>query len=461
MVIKVKYVQRDLAGGRLTADDIKTILEEFKADVFITNQAYYEGNNEYILHRESPDPNAPNNKVPIPYGRKIISTVTGYMYKPGSVTYSSENEAYLQTLTEVFDANREEIETSQLGLEASIHGVAYELHYTDSVEGPDKKPLAIPRFTKIPAEKVVPIYDYSIEPKLVAVLYHYLIGEVQHVFTYYADVVQHYTRENRDKGLVLVEEQPHFYGRVPWVVYLNNEERVGDFEPVKPLIDGYDVLMSDSLNEFDRFAWAYLLMKGFGLTDEDAQAIKWKRAFENIDVDGGVEFLTKEINSEFINFMSDWIRKEIHKQSHVPDFLETVSGSAQSGVAISKLLYDFEFICATKEAYFKAGLKDRIQLIDGVLRVRDGGKGLPEEVDIEMHRNKPMDMLENAQVFTAYSGHISEQTLIEQFAPFVKDAEEELARLKGEQEAQAQVDLDNFESQTKIAAEQKEPVDEE
>lgn len=456
----MKYVQRDLAGGYLSAEDIKKILEEFKADVFVTNQAYYEGNNQYILNREPPDENAPNNKVPIPYARKIISTVTGYMYKPGSVTYSSENEGYLETLKEVFDANREEIETAQLGLEASIHGVAYELHYTDSLEV-EGKPLAIPRFTKIPAEKVVPIYDYSIEPKLVAVLYHYFIGDVQHVYAYYADVVQHFQRENKDKLLSLVEEVAHFYGAVPWVVYLNNEERVGDFEPVKPLIDAYDVLMSDSMNEFDRFAWAYLLLKGFSLTDEDAQAIKWKRAFENLDVDGGVEFLTKEINSEFIAFMSEWIRKEIHKQSHVPDFLETVSGSAQSGVAISKLLYDFEFICATKEAYFLAGLQDRIKLLDSVLRVRDGAKGLPEDIEMEMHRNKPMDMLENAQVFTAYSGHISEQTLIEQFAPFVKDAEEELARLKGEQEAQAQIDLDNFESQAKIAAEQKEPVDEE
>ncbi len=458
----MKYVQRDLAGGRLTAKDIQGILESFGADTFVKNQSYYEGNNTYILGREPPDPNAPNNKVPIPYARKIISTVTGYMYKPGSVTYSSENEAYLQTLTEVFDANREEIETAQLGLEASIHGVAYELHYTDSVEV-EGKPLAIPRFTKIPAEKVVPIYDYSIEPKLVAVLYHYLIGEVQHVFAYYADIVQHFTRENRDKGLTLLEEQPHFYGRVPWVVYLNNEERVGDFEPVIPLIDAYDVLMSDSMNEFDRFAWAYLLLKGFSLTDEDAQAIKWKRAFENLDVDGGVEFLTKDINHEFIAFMSDWIRKEIHKQSHVPDFLETVSGSAQSGVAISKLLYDFEFICATKEAYFVDGLRDRIRLIDGVLRVRDGGKGLPEDVEIEMHRNKPMDNLENAQVFTAYSGHISEQTLIEHFAPFVKDAEEELERLHGEEEAKAEVDLDNFEKRSEAMAgampEQEEPVE--
>ncbi len=455
----MKYVQKDLAGARLSAKDIETILQEFDFKVFVTNQAYYEGNNAYILSREPPDENAPNNKVPIPYARKIISTVAGYMYKPGLITYSSENEGYLETLKDIFDKNREPIETAQIGIEASIHGVGYELHYTDKVEDAELGPVAIPRFTKIPAERVVPIYDYKVEPELVCVLYHYFIGETQHVYVYYMDVVQHYQREAEGKMLTLTEETPHFYGRVPWVMYLNNEERVGDFEPVKPLIDAYDVLMSDSMNEFDRFAWAYLLLKGFSLTDEDAKNIKWKRAFENLDVDDAVQFLTKDINHEFIAFMAEWIRREIHKQSHVPDFLDTISGTAQSGVAISKLLYDFEFIAATKEAYFRDALTDRIRLIDGVLQVRDGKRGLPEEIEIEMHRNKPMDMLENAQAFTAFSGHISEKTLIETFAPFVKDADAELEQLRGEQEAQAQVDLDNFEARAALMPKQEEPVE--
>lgn len=455
----MKYVQRDLAGGRLTAKDIQTILEEFAGTIteFQTNQKYYEGNNKFILERTPPDENTPNNQVPIPYGRKIISTVVGYMYKPGLVTYASENEAYLETLKQIFDKNREPIETSQLGGECSLQGVGYELHYT--APDPQQPEVALPRFTKIPAERVVPVYDYAVEPALASVLYHYLIGETQHVFAYYADVVQHFQRTNEDKDLTLVEETPHFYGRVPWVVYLNNEERVGDFEPVRPLIDAYDVLMSDSMNEFDRFSYAYLVLKGMSLTDDDAKNIKWKRAFENVDVAGGVEFLTKDIPSEYIAFMSDWIRKEIHKQSHVPDFLETVSGSAQSGIAISKLLYDFEFIAATKEAYFQDALRDRIALLSGVLQKRDGQVGLPEEVEITMHRNKPMDNMENAQVFTAYSGHISEQTLIENFAPFVKDAEEELEKLRGEQEAQAQVDLDNFEARAAVMPQQEPAID--
>jgi len=38
--------------------------------------------------------------------------------------------------------------------------------------------------------------------------------------------------------------------------------KVGDFEPITDLIDGYDNLFSDAMNEFDKFANAYLRLVG-------------------------------------------------------------------------------------------------------------------------------------------------------------------------------------------------------
>ena len=80
---------------------------------------------------------------------------------------------------------------------------------------------------------------------------------------------------------------------------------MGDFEAVQPLIDAYDVLMSDSMNEFDRFAWAYLVLKGFQLSKNDVEDIKFKRVFQNLDEKSAIEFLTKEIPTEFVKHMGD------------------------------------------------------------------------------------------------------------------------------------------------------------
>jgi hypothetical protein len=48
------------------------------------------------------------------------------------------------------------------------------------------------------------------------------------------------------------------------------------------------------------------------------------------------------------------------------------------------------------------------------------------------NRNKPVDMLMNAQAFAAYAGFVSKRTLLEHFAPFVSDVDEELERLEEE-----------------------------
>lgn len=316
----------------------------------------------------------------------------------------------------------------------------------------DEAKIAMPRFTKVPADQMVPIYDFSIEPELVACLRHYMRDEVTYVHAYYADREDQWQRTKQNKEFVLTGSYPHFYGRVPVVVYQNNEEQLGDFEPVKYLIDAYDSLMSGCMNETDRFAWAYLLLQGFDVTEKDLENVKYSRAFGNLESTDAVKFLTKDLNSDFFSWLAEWIRKEIHKQSHVPDFLDAQTGAdVQSGVAISKLLYDFEFIAATKEAYFKEALIDRLELIDAIIKIRDGGlAGTKEDMEIILSRNKPMDIKENAEVFQLLSGQISKQTLIENLIPFVDDAQEEMDRLKEEEEAQAQVDLDNFEKRSEV-----------
>ena len=56
---------------------------------------------------------------------------------------------------------------------------------------------------------------------------------------------------------------------VPIAIYKNNEEEQGDFEQVISLIDAYDKMESDSLNDFEYFVDAYLALYGFTAEPED------------------------------------------------------------------------------------------------------------------------------------------------------------------------------------------------
>jgi SPP1 family phage portal protein len=64
---------------------------------------------------------------------------------------------------------------------------------------------------------------------------------------------------------------------VPIATYKNNEELIGDFEPVLSLIDAYDTMESDTVNDFDYFVDAYLALYGFTADADDIVKMKENR----------------------------------------------------------------------------------------------------------------------------------------------------------------------------------------
>lgn len=419
---------------RIDAVTLAGIVDDFRESdryqQFIENNDYFKGQNTSILRRKTPsESGAPDNRIPVPYGRRIINLVSGYMYKPGLVSYASVDEKYFDVLTNVFDANSEPIKTEQMGKQTSIQGIGYEFHYVQGDrEGNEFR--ATPRFIKLPAAEVVPIYDYAVEPNLWSFVRIVTRGDKDIAWIYYKNIWEQFDREkDGGKNFVQIGTGRHYYGEVPLVVYQNNEEEIGDFEPVQHLIDAYDVLVSDSMNEFDRFAYAYLVMKGLGLSPEAAAELKKTRTFENLDQEDSIEFLTKDMATEYVKFMTDLIRDEIHRQSGIPN-LEDYDAAGASGATMTKFIYLMELFTDPKESYFKQGLSKRIELIDRVLRYSVD----PGRVEIIMSRNTPDASKEQAEIFNLYSGHVSEETLLNNFADFVEDAAEEIEKLTAEKE---------------------------
>ncbi len=405
----------------LDSTEIKHIYDEFESDVkpsLNDNEMYYLGENPAILKRNYADAaDTPDNKIPISYARKIINTITGYMYKPGNITYTFENNQE-DVIRDLFKVNSEPIKTSRLGRMASTFGVSYELHYKDK----QSEDSVIDRFVPIDPRELIPVYDYSIEPKIKAAIRFFGKGKFVYFEVYYDRIVKEYVYETGTKAVLTnTGDRVHFFERLPVIVFKNNEEEISDFEPVKKLIDAYDVLMSDSMNEFDRFAFAYLLMTQ-NIDDTDLAKIKKLRVFTNLESADAVQFLTKEIPYGFIQNMIDQIRFEIHNQSHVPNFTDVKTGEQISGVALDRLLYDFEFIAATKEAYFMQALEDRFKLLGY------------EDAIITMKRNKPTDKANDASLYNQYYNKgISTETLIAEFAPFVDDPIAEMEAAQKEQ----------------------------
>lgn len=441
--------RRDLTDGRLTTSDIDDALTELnlrRGDMRKLGD-YYIGQNPAILHRKRTEGSAgaPDNRIASPMARKLINTVTGYMYRPGYIQYGVDDntqDEYKDRLAKVFSANGEASKTARAGKYSSIFGAAYEVHYTRNNGTPE------PRFTLLPTEDFLPVYSNDVEPEIVAGVHRYyeeVTGRstgIEHIDVYYADTVISYSSEGAIRaGTMLVDDEaPHGYGMVPIVVYNNNDESMGDYEHVLGLIDAYDVLMSDSMNEFDRFAWAYLVLKDLNMDEDALNDVKLKRVFEVLK-DGSVEFLTKDIQTQFISFMRDWIQEEIHKQTHIPDMTDEHFAGNQSGVAIRYKLTDLENIAAVKEIGFREGLQRRIALLNSFWMTQGLQVVPPEDVSITMNRNVPANYKEQAEIMSMLRGHVSHRTLLDEVITFVSDAGHELDEINREVEAMPAFDL--------------------
>lgn len=375
------------------------------------------------------DATKPNNKTANPYASYITDTLVGYfMGEP--VSYNAEDKNLLQEINMIFEYNDEADENAELAKDASIYGVAYEeLYFSDE----DK----IVRFKRLDPKEVIPIYDKTIEENLLVIIRYYEdYNYVEQKKSYIVEVIDEvevtrYRTNEMFSNFTLLENYPHYFGMVPVAIYENNEDQMGDFEKVIDLIDAYDKMESDSLNDFEYFVDAYLALYGFTAEAEDIQQMKQNRVLL-MDEGTSAEWLIKSENDATTENMKNRLDKDIHKFSKCPNLADEEFASNASGVAIKFKLLGTENLTSIKERKFKKGLQQRLEcmsMINGLMR---GGFDW-RAIDITFTRNIPSNDTDIANMVNTLSGIVSDETLLAQI-PFVEDVEAELERLKQQKE---------------------------
>lgn len=366
---------------------------------------YYKGNHA-IKARTLSDPAKPNNKIVNPYAHYITDTISGYfMGEP--ITYRSVNADLLDKVKQINNYNDESAENTELTKDASICGEAYELLYIDE-DGEC-------RFKHLEPIHCIPIYDNTIEEELLYFIRSYTDTDIMNgnVITY----VEVYSRDDfklykKSVGAMeLIEERPHAFGAVPIVIFKNNEEQLGDFELVISLIDAYDKVASDNLNDLEYFVDAYLCLYGMMGTEPDDIAQMKENRVLLMDGDARAEWLTKQINDGYIENLKTRLNEDIHKFSCCPSLTDQDFASNASGVAMKYKLMGLENSTAKKEASFKKGIQRRLELLCNIFSVM-GTDFDYREIEVVFTRNIPVNMTEVADVLNKVGHLLSEQTQI-------------------------------------------------
>lgn len=419
---------------RLTEIEIRAYLEQHKPEEARRKRlfAYYDGNHE-ICHRKFDDPTKPNNRVSHGYPKMIANMYAGYLLgEPVSYTAGLGGEALEENLREDYEYNDEQAENSQLALDLAICGVGTEILYIDE----DGRV----RFKRVDPVGCIAIWDNTIEETLTALIRYYDVYNVtsrqttRMVEVYDAYSKRVYKTDLSGLGLELMEETPHYFGDVPAVAFKNNSRVTGDFEGEISLIDGYDLMQSDALNDDEYFSDAYLMLRGMMGTDETDVAEMKRNRVMLLPNDGDAQWLIKQANDTAAENIKTRLDRDIHRFSGVPDMSDENFAGNASGVAIRYKLLAFENIAKAKEREFKRGLQRRIELMCNIWRIVGRGDFDWRDVTITFKRALPQNLLEAAQAMSTLGSVISDETK-RSMLPIEIDENVEKERLQQQREA--------------------------
>jgi SPP1 family phage portal protein len=245
-----------------------------------------------------------------------------------------------------------------------------------------------------------------------------------------------YARVGQD--LQPVSQQPHFFDRVPLIDFQNNRELLGDFEKHESLIDGYDRLVSDAQNEIEEFRQAYLIFKGVTPDAETIKQAKESGAF-GCEKEDSIEYLTKQINDQFVENQKKTLRENIYRFSKTVDVnADTFTGSGASGEARKWLLLALENRGSKMALKFQSGTHRMFRVLSSSWKRKAIGIE-PDAIEVTLDRNLPVELKTEAEIQQALNGVVSNRTRLKLFSP-VKDVDAEMKEMEEENDLKINLD---------------------
>lgn len=399
---------------------------------------YYRGRHD-ILQR-SKEGDLANNRLVCNHAKYISDMSIGYLIGT-PVKYNSDED-----ITQILDWLQKADASTQdadLAKDASVFGTAFELVYLSG----DKRPY--PKLAVIDPRNAFVVYDDTVEHAPVFGVRYYPqydldgmhIGYQCSVYTDAAvtdfkcsvgfDVVGDVVSNHNPFGMITLNE------------VFNNEERQGDFEQQISLIDAYNTLQSDRVNDKEQFVKAILLISGQILGDtEEEEREKWASLRKNgllmLESGSKAEWLTRQFDEASVELLRKSLENDIHKYSAVPCMTDENFAANASGVAMRYKLLAFEQMTGIKQRYFQEGLRYRLKLFCSLMAVKGLAATDADSIDIVFTRNLPANETELAQVAASLGVEVSNETLLS-ILPFVADPAAEAEKVAAQKEAQAEI----------------------
>ena len=462
-------------------------------------ERYYKSDND-ILHTPLPqdekdNPRNANRRIPSGLYPLLVEQKYAYNFKNGVkfithykekdnvdediVHYSStehkhteKNEGKLldkeikKTLGNYFQS-----EVRSLSINASNAGVAW-LHYwkTGSHLGSEDDNGEF-KYASIDPKEIIAEWGNTVNRELLWLLRHYKYrdpedGELYEVWEYWDDTYC-YCYRKKEKATIqygLKEYQRFFYyssdtgkyekthvykhgfDRVPFICFRNNELERSDLDPIKELIDAYDLVNSQFINDEEDFQKMIFILSGYGAEPAEdfmenlkrKKLVKLESGYPDEKIEPKLETLAVDIPVDAYKESLESTKSAIYEQGMGLDINDDkLNYSNAEAIEFKYELLDLK--CAATKIQFEKGF---------IILIKEVAKHLGKEIDetlVEIQWNdgkvKNMsDMVNNARLCLGFT---SLRTALEN-NPLVYDVDDEIRRIEKEKQEEMKMEVPNM-----------------
>lgn len=386
----------------------------------------------YMIFSQDQKPDyKPDNRLAADMAHYLAETFEGY-FIGNPVMLKSQTESVQKWIDEYGKLNDQPTVDADVSMECSKYGNAFELLYSNE-DGDARSACMSPINTFM-------IYDDTVEKRpLFGVYYSYdedgrMQGEwfdAEHKVTFH--------QSEASSSVAFEDHEPHGFGGVPMVEYVQNKDKRGLYEGVLNLIEAYNKALSEKANDVDYFADCYLLIKGKELHEDDVTTIRANRLINLYGDDAEVLdaiFLAKPSADATQENLINRLEMLIFKMAMVPDITDE-SFSTASGIALKMRMLPMSNLAKSKERRFIASIRKRLKLLSDYAGASSFPEGSWLDVDVTMQRNMPEDYAGEAELAGSLAGIVSTETQLGLLS-CVDDAAKEMDRIEAEKETRAE-----------------------
>ena len=369
----------------------------------------------------------PDNRLAVNFPRYITETFSGYGYGV-PIKVSHPDEKINESIQNFGRSNEITDHEAEMVKYCCIYGHGLEYLYQD-----EEAKTKISAFTP---KELFTVYDNTLKNKaLFSVRYGYHEDDGQKDWAPYGEIMTSEKTMYFDKEKI-VNEMPNPYGYIPVVEWKLNEERIGLYEEVAGLIEAYNHAIGEKANDVDAFAEAYLAILGAEVDEEGVRRIRDDRLINIYGTDNAkeiiVQFLTKPTADATQENLLNRLENLIYQTSMVANISDETFGNATSGTALAYKLQAMSNLALTFDRKIEKSLRKRYKIFCS-LSTNSSNEDAWKDLDIQMTRNIPKNIKEEAEIAGQLDGMVSTETQLSVLS-IVPDPNEEIEKMKAEDE---------------------------